>query len=58
MEPPADDSVDSVLDWFDEDELSVCPVCGQRKVVPAKVSEEFVVCVSCGIVARPMPDRL
>ena len=47
---------EQMLSWFEEDELTDCPSCGRKKVIPAPVGEGMVFCAACGIVARPTPD--
>jgi ribosomal protein S27AE len=44
-----------VLSWFEHDELAVCPMCGERTVLPAW--ERKVVCVTCGIVPDPREPK-
>jgi ribosomal protein L37AE/L43A len=44
---------ENMLSWFEDDELAVCPSCGEKKVVPARVGDGMVFCTSCGIVAGP-----
>jgi hypothetical protein len=39
-----------ILSWFEDDELRVCPVCGEQTVFPGDVLEKKAVCSNCGIV--------
>ena len=50
-----DETSEQMLSWFEEDELSVCPTCGEKTVVPAPAGSDRAVCAGCGIVARPQP---
>ena len=42
-----------MLSWFEDDELRVCPLCGERTVFPVDVLEQKAVCSACGIVEAP-----
>jgi hypothetical protein len=43
-----------ILSWFEDDELRVCPVCGERTVFPVDVPDNKAVCSTCGIVEAPV----
>jgi hypothetical protein len=51
-----DDPSAQMLSWFEDDELTECPTCHAKTVVPADVGADMVLCTACGIVARPTPD--
>jgi hypothetical protein len=51
-----DDPSETVLSWFEDHELSDCPACGEKKVVPAQAGEAMLVCAACGIVTKPTSD--
>jgi transcription elongation factor Elf1 len=51
-----DDPSEQVLSWFEDDELTDCPSCGERKVVPAPAGKAMLVCAVCGIVTKPTPN--
>lgn len=36
-----------VLDWFDDDELEICPRCGDRSVVVTHTGAS--ICTECGL---------
>jgi hypothetical protein len=38
-----------LLSWFGEDELSVCPDCGNRHVLPPWGSARGEFCATCGL---------
>jgi ribosomal protein S27AE len=42
-----------MLSWFEDDELRVCPACGETTVFPVDVLESRAVCSNCGIVEAP-----
>jgi ribosomal protein S27AE len=42
-----------ILSWFEDDELRVCPACGERTVFPVDVPEDKAVCANCGLVEAP-----
>ena len=49
---------DMILHWFREDELSECPNCGNRHVLPGWGSPNGRMCVTCGpltLSAAPEP---
>ena len=46
---------EQMLSWFEDDELTDCPSCGEKKVIPARVGDGMVFCAACGIVERPTP---
>jgi uncharacterized Zn finger protein len=48
-----DEPSDQMLSWFEDHELTECPSCGEKKVVPARLGDDIVLCTACGIVARP-----
>jgi uncharacterized Zn finger protein len=52
-----DDPSEPMLSWFDDDELTDCPSCGEKKVLPAPAGDGMVICAACGIVATPTPTR-
>ena len=41
-----------LLFWFEDDELDVCPRCGNKHLLPPWGSPSGRVCVSCGIVSE------
>jgi hypothetical protein len=51
-----DDTSEHMLSWFEDDELSICPSCGEKTVVPAPAGKDLAVCAACGIVAKPAAD--
>jgi hypothetical protein len=42
-----DGPTEMLLSWFDEDELDVCPVCGQKHLLPPWGSPEKRICATC-----------
>lgn len=40
-----------LLSWFSDDELEVCPRCGERQVLPPWGSASGRVCVTCGVIS-------
>lgn len=47
---------EQMLSWFDDDELSECPACGEKKVIPAPAGDGLVICGACGVVTTPEPS--
>jgi hypothetical protein len=45
----------NVLSWFSEDELKLCPFCGERAAVPPE--EGPSVCLSCEVVWTDALDK-
>jgi hypothetical protein len=43
-----EDAVD-LSHWFDDDELSECPRCGARRLLPAGPEVRVDVCLDCGV---------
>jgi len=45
-------------EMWDEDELSLCPVCGQKRLTPPAIGMgPFRICLDCGAISDP-DDRL
>jgi len=39
-----------MISWFLDEELEVCPSCGEKKLLPpASTSEQLRVCLVCGV---------
>jgi hypothetical protein len=56
---PEEPGLDLSQSWK-TDELSMCPLCGQRKVIPAGTSTEIRFCIDCGwseTATDPRPER-
>jgi predicted nucleic acid-binding Zn ribbon protein len=51
-----DGTSEKILSWFEDDELTDCPNCGEKKAIPVTAGNSSVVCAACGIVAKPAPD--
>jgi hypothetical protein len=51
-----DEPSETMLSWFEDDELTDCPSCGERKIVPSHLRDGLAVCAACGVVAKPTPD--
>jgi uncharacterized Zn finger protein len=51
-----DEPSEQMLSWFEEDERTDCPSCGEKKVIPAPVGDGMLLCIACGIVTRPAAD--
>jgi hypothetical protein len=49
LDPP------DVARWFADDELDLCPECGEKKVVIAEGDATARVCLACGAVATAQP---
>ncbi len=41
-----------MLSWFEDDELTDCPSCSEKKVLPAPMGTGMVFCTACGMVAK------
>jgi uncharacterized Zn finger protein len=50
-----DEPSETMLSWFEDDELTDCPSCGERKIVPSHLRDGLAVCAACGVVAKPTP---
>ena len=48
-----DDTSEQMVSWFDDDELTECPACGARKVLPTPGRDGLVICAACGVVTTP-----
>ena len=44
---------DMILHWFEEHELSLCELCGNRHVLPGWGSPNGRMCVTCGPLVVP-----
>jgi ribosomal protein S27AE len=50
----ADANQEQVLSWFEDDELRVCPRCGNRKLLPSDAfADQRAYCLDCGVVEEP-----
>lgn len=52
---PRDDLRSTVLSWFSDDELKLCPHCGERAAVPSEPGPS--VCLRCEVVWIERPGR-
>jgi hypothetical protein len=39
--------------WFREDELELCPECGENQLVPPSPAARMRICLGCGVVPKP-----
>ena len=48
-----------IASWFLEEELEVCPNCGEKKLLQSEpASGRFLVCLACGVIGPDNPFAL
>jgi hypothetical protein len=43
--------------WFSNDQLEICPDCGQKELVPPAPAALIRLCLACGVVPKPAASK-
>ena len=56
MASPEELRIQMLLSWFEKDELTVCPQCSRRHVLPTWGTAIGRYCASCGLIELRSDD--